>query len=431
MRNHMEKDNLKEVMLDQREFFFSKKSLVQRDVNLVDFIKSRQIVVITGIRRCGKSSLLYLIKEILQRKDEDILYFNFDDERLNAFKPDDFNTVYLLHLEIFKPENENRLIFFFDEVQNVQGWEKFLNRMYERGIKIFITGSNACLLSSEIASSLTGRNLTISLYPFSFIEHLRIVNIDFDIEKLTTTQKAKVLSEFNNYCKFGGFPIVTLEKNLEIIKSYYQDIIYRDVIARFRIAQVEEIKQIGLYLMSNIAKPFSYKTLLKVSGVKSLSSIKNYLDYFRASFLFYYLRKFDYSVKKQILNPRKVYSSDIAFCSQIGFKFSENYGYILENLVFLELKRKGYEIFYHKEDYECDFVVRKGYKIIQAIQVTKDLTDETVRLREYRGLVSALKKYSLSDGYILTKDTEGLDKFQDHRILIIPVWKWLLHKSNI
>ncbi len=152
----MKKELLKEVMLDQRDFFLTPKSLIERDINLDLYIKSRQIVIISGIRRCGKSSLLYLIKERLRKKEEDIVYFNFDDERLISFTAEDFNVIYALHLELFKPKDETGIVFFFDEIQNVRGWERFLTRMYERGIKIYVTGSNASLLSSEIACSLTG-----------------------------------------------------------------------------------------------------------------------------------------------------------------------------------------------------------------------------------------------------------------------------------
>ncbi len=426
----MREEQLKEILLDQREDFFSKRYLIDREIDLSPYMKSRQIVVISGIRRCGKSSLLYIIREKLNRPTGNCLYFNFDDERIASFEREDFNRLYQLHLELFQPESPSDVVFFFDEIQNTKGWEQFLSRMYERNIKIYITGSNATLLSSEIATSLTGRNLVVHLYPFSFKEYLRFMKTDYDLNMLTTGKKAEIKSCFNEYIAFGGFPLVALEKDLNLIKAYYQDILYRDIIARYKISHTEELKQLSIYLMSNAGKLFSYKTLLKITGIKSLSTVKNYLEYFKSSYLLYYLKKYDYSVKKQIMNPQKVYSSDIAFCSQIGFRFSNDYGRMLENIVFLELKRRRSGIFYHKERYECDFVCQYQSEISDAIQVSMDLSHPETEKREKKGLIEAMKKYKLSEGLILTDHTTDEETNDRLRIIIRPLWKWLLDKQS-
>ncbi|MCD4680292.1 MAG: AAA family ATPase, partial [Bacteroidales bacterium] len=227
----MNKERLKEIILDQKEVFSVKSGLIERDIPLETYIKTSQIVVITGVRRCGKSSLLFLIKQRMQLSDSDYCYFNFDDERIipEVSLPENIDN---LHRELYGKE----AVLFFDEIQNVKGWEKFVNRMYEQGRKIFITGSNASILSSDIAASLTGRNKTLELLPFSFNEYLKYKKVVYDINKLTTKDKIRIISEFNSFLKKGGFPLVIKEDDMEILDAYFKDILYRDIIARYRLS---------------------------------------------------------------------------------------------------------------------------------------------------------------------------------------------------
>lgn len=287
-------------MFDQKDVFNSRKHLIHRDIELEKYISTSQVVIISGIRRCGKSSLLFLIKEKMNLKESEYCYFNFDDERITA-DVSILENIYSLHIEVYGTEP----VLFLDEIQNIDNWEKFVNRMYEQGIKVFVTGSNAKLLSSEISTNLTGRNKLIELYPFSFSEYLRFIGNKYNLDRLTTKSKSLLLKDFNNYLETGGFPLVVKENDTELINAYFQDILYRDIISRYRLTQVNEIKQIGLYFASNIGKLFSYSTLQEISGVKSLSSIKDYLYYYEQSYLYFYLKKFDYSVKKQIMNPKR------------------------------------------------------------------------------------------------------------------------------
>jgi uncharacterized protein len=418
----MDKDRLKEIMFDQKEVFNSRKHLIDRDIELDKYIATSQVVIISGIRRCGKSSLLFLIKEHMKLEEKDYCYFNFDDERIIAdvFMIDD---IFNLHLELYGKEP----VLFLDEIQNIANWEKSVNRFYEQGIKIFVTGSNAKLLSSEISTSLTGRNKMIELFPFSFSEFLHFIGNDYNLDHLTPKSKSLLLKDFNYYFEYGGFPLVVKENDIEIINSYFQDILYRDIISRYRLTQVNEIKQIGLYFTSNIGKLFSYSTLQSISGIKSLNSIKDYLWYFEQSYLFFYLKKFDYSVKKQIMNPKKVYAIDPAFVHRLGFNFTENKGRILENIVFLELLRRGKEVYYHAGKNECDFLVRKGLEVVEAIQVTYQL-DAANWDREYRGLTDAVNTYHLRSGKLLIYNMEDRFTAGNGEIEIIPVWKWLLSK---
>lgn len=416
----MQKDRLKEIMFDQKEVFNNRKHLIKRDIELEKYITTSQVVIISGIRRCGKSSLMYLLKEQMTLNEPDYCYFNFDDERIIA-DISILENIYNLHLETYAKEP----VLFLDEIQNIKNWEKFVNRMYEQGIKVFVTGSNAMLLSSEISTSLTGRNKLIELYPFSFSEYLRFTGNNFTFNRLTPKSKSLLQNSFNNYEKTGGFPLVVKENDTELINGYFQDILYRDIISRYRLTQVNEIKQIGIYFASNIGKLFSYSTLQNISGVKSLSSIKDYLYYYEQSYLFFYLKKFDYSVKKQIMNPKKVYTIDPAFAHRLGSHFSENKGRILENIVFLELLRRGKEVYYHAGKYECDFLVKEGLDISGAIQVVYQL-DETNLEREYRGLQEAMHTYDIKRGFLITHHTEGSVIMEIEGVVQITIWEWLL-----
>ena len=391
----MDKKHLREVLIDQKEAFENQSGLIERDLPLDGYLKTRQVVVISGVRRCGKSSLLFLIKEALNLGESEYCYCNFDDERITYY-PTLLNDIYAIHVEMYRKEP----IFFFDEIQEVPGWEKFVSRMYEQGKKLFVTGSNATLLSSEISTSLTGRNKVLKLFPFSFSEYLRLEKRAYDIQRLSVKQRSLLMNDLDTYLTMGGFPLVLKENDPEIAHSLFQDILYRDIVARYNLSNVEEIKRIGIYLLSNTGKIFSYATLQSVSGVKSLSSVKNYLHYYESSYLLYFLRKFDYSVKKQVMNSRKAYVVDNAIARRLGFRFSEDKGRLLENAVFIELQRRGKEVYYFSGRNECDFLVKENLDITEAIQVTAELNAQNFD-REMDGLTEAMKKFNIPKGTLI------------------------------
>lgn len=415
----MNRDILLEIVLDQKESFEKKNNLIDRDILLEKYLSTQQVVIISGVRRCGKSSLLSIIKNKLHLGVEDYCYLNLDDERIIA-DVSILDEMYSLHLELYKKEP----VFFFDEIQTVSNWEKFVNRMYEKGRKIFVTGSNAKLLSSEISTSLTGRNKVIELYPFSFKEYLRYIKHNYNIKVLTTKQKALLQNDFNAYFEYGGFPLVIKENDLDLMNGWFQDVIYRDIIARYKLTQVNEIKQIALYLLSNVSKLFSYSTLKTISGIKSDSSIKNYLQYYEKSYLFYYLSKFDYSVKKQMMNSKKVYAIDNSLVNKLGFGFSANKGRMLENIVFIELLRRKKEVYYFSEKNECDFLIKEGLQIVEAIQVVYGLNKENFE-REFEGLKEAMDKFAIPQGLFIVNDSTDVVIERDD-IKIVSISKWLL-----
>lgn len=416
----MDKQALKNIATDQKNAFMNKSGLIDRDTDVNNFLKTSQVVIISGVRRCGKSSLLYLIKEKLGLKENQFCYFNFDDERINT-DVSIFNELYALHLEMYDTEP----VFFFDEIQIIPGWQKFVNRIHEQGKKIFVTGSNAQLLSSEIATSLTGRAKILELFPFSFAEYLRFFDKNYDLNALSTPKKAALKADLTRYLEMGGFPLVIKEADLELLNGWFQDILYRDIVARYKLTSTDALRQIAVFLLTNIGKLFSYATLQQISGVKSSKSVKDFLTYFENSYLFYYLKKFDYSVKKQIMNSRKVYAIDNGVANRIGINFSKNTGRLMENAVFVELMRRKKEVYYFKGKNECDFLITENLKPFLAIQLTYELT-ETSFARETAGLLEAMETYKIPKGLLIT--FEEVHDFQIENIETVTLYEWLLKK---
>ena len=424
--HNMEKNKLRQVIIDQQTLFNKKEDLIDRDIDLEYYLKGNEIIVISGIRRCGKSSLLKLISEKVEGTK---VFINFDDIRLVDFNLDNFPEIQDIVFELFG-ENEN-ITYFLDEVQNIIYWEKWVNNLYSQGIKVFVTGSNSNLLSSEISTYLTGRNKVIKLFPFSFREYLRLKEIEYlKPEYLTSSQRTKIYTSFLEYFNNGGFPLILKNDDIELSRQYFEDILNKDILNRYKVREVKELKDLVLFLFSNIGGIYSYSTLKRVCGIKSLSTIKNYIDYFENVFLLYQVGRFDYSIKKQKVSSSKIYVGDNSFLKTVSFNFSENIGQRLENLVYLELKRRYDEIYYHLDKNECDFVIKENLKITQAIQVSLKLDDPVTKQREIAGLLEAMRRYKLKDGYILTLENEELLGPDNKKIIIKPIWKWLLESDN-
>lgn len=435
----MDKNKLKELLIEYKQRFLTTRTdLIRREVqdNIEPFIKFKEVVIITGPRRGGKSSLMKLICDDLIKKDKvppsNILYLNFEDERFIDFNTSDFAYTYELFLQINKPMG--RLYFFLDEIQNVTGWERWVNRLYENeNIKIFITGSNASLLSSEISTALTGRNRTITNFPFSFGEFLTFKNYKLQKNNFYQTEKRAVIkSFFQEYLRLGGYPEIIKINDPTLLEQYFKDIIYRDILPRYSIKKIKEIRELCLFLASNLASIHSYYKLQRLIGVKSINTVKTYLEILEEAFLFFRINLFDYSIKRQIYNPSKIYIIDTALGNSISFKFSENIGHIYENLVFLELKRRNKEIYYwkSKKGKEVDFLIKKGLNIEEAIQVSYNLNYKKTLDREIESLMIAKDEFKIKHLSIITEDEEAEKEMGDVKIKIIPLWKWLLIDRN-
>jgi predicted AAA+ superfamily ATPase len=319
-----------------------------------------------------------------------------------------------------------------DEIQNLPGWHRWLNRLYEfEDVKLFITGSNSSMMKGEAAMSLTGRNRVITLHPFSFREYAAACGVTWTERDLLTGEgKAKLARLFGQYVREGGFPENVRRKDPDILRHYFGDIVYRDIVARYGLRNVREIRELALYLASNLSSLASYKKLKDAISVNSLTTVKNYLGYFADVYLFFPVNLFEYSLKRQMYNPAKIYCVDHALAAAMAFKFSSDSGRILENIVCGELKRRGCDIYYWKDKNgrEVDFLIRQGQEITAALQVCQDISADETRKREISGALSAAATFSLPEVKILTADQEGEEILKGVRILYEPLWRWLIGK---
>lgn len=415
------KDLLKQIILEQQEILHAQnKRYVQRYI-ADEWLQTSEILIISGIRRCGKSVLMQQIRDRLVEKD---FFFNFDDERLANFKLDDFQKLQECFVELFGEQHT----YYFDEIQNIEGWERFVRRLYNAGNKIVITGSNARMLSRELGTHLTGRYIQVEIYPFSFQEYLAMNEIPVNAKTLyTTTGRATMVKSFVKYMECGGFPKFLQDGSVSYLTSLYESIIYRDILTRNGLTNEKEMLELMFYLASNATKRVTYSSLGKVVGIQHPDTIKNYLEYIQQTYLIFQLFRYDPSVKKQMMSPKKIYFVDNAIIKRIGFNATENNGVFLENLVFIELKRRGWDVYYYADKKECDFIVRKGLHISDAYQVTLKMDSPQTREREIAGVREAMQAYSLSKGYILTFEGKETINFDDGTIVeVIPVWEWIL-----
>ena len=413
------------------------------------FFETEHIKDVIGVRRSGKTTYIMeiintLLKEGINPKE--IVFINFDDPQIKSKNLEEINEL------IFTTRPEVKYLFV-DEVQEKKGWEEWIRMNYDlKNFKqIYVTGSSSSLISKEIGRTLTGRHITINFTPFSFYEYVNFhLGGGIDYEKIKYNQY-KIKNLFNNYLISGGFP-ETFNKSDTIkhiiLNNIYTDILSRDIAARYNI-NYDKLEIISSYLLNNIKNEYSYKSVSRKLNI-AYETVEKYVEYLKDSFLFYELQRFDYKLSQQYRKNKKIYTVDTGLFSIVSFKFSENRGKLLENIVFLELIRREKEIYYYKEKNECDFVIKEGLDIVQAIQVSESLKNNNTKKREIEGLLDACIKYNLKEGLILTEDEEGeemrevslesgegsiesrekrggrREKFRKVKIIIKPMWKWLL-----
>ncbi|MCL5787780.1 MAG: ATP-binding protein [Candidatus Thermoplasmatota archaeon] len=400
------KDTLRNIVIEQRTELESYEYGTERDDLQRIPIELLFAVIITGIRRSGKSTLLHQ----LLKKLPNFYYLNFEDTRLISFEPSDFVKLD----QVFNEEFGSSEFYILDEVQNVKGWEIFVRSRLDRHKKLFITGSNASLLSKELGTRLTGRHINIEIFPFSFQEALRFMGQD-------PSHKS-----FETYFYKGGFPEYLKYNNLEILRELLLDILYRDIISRYNIRETRALQEMTLYLLTNIGKEFSYNSLKKMFGFGSVNTPISFISYLEDSYLLFTISKFDYSLKKQLVNAKKVYSVDNAMSIANSASFTSDKGRMLENIVFLALLRTYREIYYFREKGECDFLVKVDGVLKIAIQVTYELNEDNKR-RELEGLTEAMEKLGIEEGFILTYGQEDELIFEGRTIKIKPAWKWMYY----
>ncbi len=415
---------LRHLVIQQKNQIEKGGDYLERSIlpEVLDAFSDNRVLILTGIRRCGKSTLL---KQIMQKKTR-YCYINFEDERLLDFRAEDFETLNEVLFEVYGVPD----IYFFDEIQNIDRFETFVRRLQDQGKKVVITGSNAALLSQEFGTRLTGRYKLFEVYPFSFAEFLRFNRIGTGRDSpYLTEERVRLISAFETYTQTGGMPEYLKNSDPDYIRTLYDNILYRDIIARYSIRRQRLVRELVGILASSIALPFTYNSLKKTLGLKNAITVKEYISYLSGAYLFFELSRFDYSVKKQLNSPRKIYMIDTAFGILNGFSCSPNTGRLLENIVFVELLRRGSEVYYYSGDRECDFIIRSGRKITRAIQVCHELNNDNED-REIGGLLEAMDSFGLHEGIILTSHQEETRKLGDSTITLQPVWKWLMKKST-
>ena len=411
------KEQIREVIYDQRNLYVDLGIERKIDQSLVD---CQEVLVLTGVRRCGKSVLMQQIRAKRSEKD---YFISFDDDRLLHFTVDDFQLLYDVFVEDFGVQHT----FYFDEIQLVDGWERFVDRLYKHGNKVIVTGSNAKMLSRELGTLLTGRHVSKEVYPFSLSEYMELSGVKVTRDSFYTTEGRAMLQNVQkDYLKDGGFPQYLRSKNVEYLKSLYNDIIYRDIIVRYRLMSDKPLKETVYYLISNATHLFTYNSVAKSVGLKSSETVKDYISYLEETYLVGLLPKYDVKVGEQIKSPKKIYFIDNALVGIIGFSFSGNEGSRLENAVYIELRRRGKELFYHNDGNECDFIVREGLRITVAYQVCVSMQEEKTRQRELEGIRSAMKAYSLSEGYIITREETEDVKVEEGVVHLVSFARWIL-----
>ncbi len=333
---------------------------------------------------------------------------SFEDPRLSTFEVNDFFKLEKIFGRIGSSE-----LFFFDEIQNVDGWEKYIRVLHDKKQKVFVTGSNAKILSKELGTSLTGRQISLEVFPFSYLEYLAHFNLDAGVES------------FSDYFKLGGMPEFLNTKNKDVLLNLYNDLIYRDIVVRHSLRNPKLVRELGVYLATNIGKEFSYNNLAKAFELGSSNTASSYISFFEDAYLFFTVPRFSYSLKQQAKNPKKIYGIDTGLLAILSMSFSKDQGRLLENLVFIHFKRLGKEVFYYRQKGECDFIIATGGKVEMAVQVCYDLNADNLP-REENGLLEALNELGLSEGTILTFGQKDELQREGKTIRIIPVWEWIL-----
>ncbi|MFH0887342.1 MAG: ATP-binding protein [bacterium] len=402
------------------------------------FSQSGQVVAIIGPRRSGKS---YIMRQFAQSligqgvNRNNILIVNFEDPRFPELNAKTLGQIFDAYLEFLSPQGE--LYVFLDEVQEVSGWEKWVRSMQElKKAQIVISGSNARLLSQELATVLTGRHLNITVFPLSFREYLLFNKIELRDSLDIVHHAVSIKGLFRKYLEFGSYPEVALKgMGREILSSYFDDILNRDLIRRYKIRKGEKLESLAKFYLSQIASLTTYNSAAKFLDI-STDTVEKFSSYLKTAYLLFFLKRFSYKLKEQEKSPRKVYAIDTGLANAVGFSFSENRGRAAENMVFLELLRSqavnpALEIYFWKDIHhrEVDFVLKQGLKVEQLIQVCWDTAYPKTKERETRTLFKTMGKFGLPGSLIITEDQESEEKINGKNITFKPLWKWLLEKD--
>ena len=395
---------------------------------------AKEVIVIKGVRRSGKSTLLINeIKRLVQNRIDikNILFVNFEDQRFRMFDEQELlETIKNVYLEYIQPKGD--IIIMLDEIQNIKGWEQWVLKEYELSNNaLYVTGSNSHLLGKEFGTALSGRYLDIEVFPLSFKEYLSFKGVNIVSKAQLLHHKIELQQHFNSYIKYGGFPkIALLDDDMlkkETIKSYYDSILLKDIVARYKLKNYQLLNELTLFFLSNNATINAFNKL-KNNFSTSFDTIRDYIEYLSNAYIVLSIPKFDYSLKKQIANPKKFYTIDTGFANAVSFNISQKRGANLENIVFLELRRRKEELYYYKtaNGLEIDFLIPKG-ETIELIQVAVTLENEETYKRELRVFAETKKELKGDiNCTLITFDDSKVIEYNGCNVNIVNVFEFLL-----
>ena len=401
---------------------------VDRDIthkinNTLDLTHIKDVI---GVRRSGKTTILYqIVQELISDglEPDNIVFLNFDDPDVNAASFEDL-------VKTVEKLNPGISHVFLDEIQQKKEWERWIRTLYDtkKFNQIFISGSASSLLSRDVGRVLSGRHITFTVFPFSFKEYLFFKGWNDFSKQNIEYHRNKILHHLKKFLENGGFPETIdkdeYQKNL-VLTNVYNDVLARDITARFS-TSFEIVKKIGYHLLSNVGNEFSFRSIARSTDV-SIETAEKYLNFLEESFILFTIHVFSYKTKVQFKQNKKVYCVDTGLRNTVSFKFSKDLGHLAENMVFVELKRSGKEVYYWKDgNVEVDFVVKKGNQPIELYQVCWDVSSEKTKKREIGALIKALDFFKLKKAMILTEDHEEKKEIEGKQIFFVPLWKWLL-----
>ena len=409
--------------------------------NVAAFLDLPHILSIVGVRRAGKSTLVrQAINHLVQDRmvnPRNILFLNLETPQFSRFRNDitALERVFEDYLKLVTPEG--MIYCFLDEAHFFPEWHIFVKSRYERkGIKFIVTGSNSSLLSSEFITLLSGRALPVTVFPFSFPEFTLCKGIDTSDRVAILRERHRLRNAFDQYLRYGGFPetafVESEQARKEVLVMYARSILYQDITPRFGIKKAQELENLFYYLTSNVASIFTYNRLSSLVALND-KTIKEFVSYFVDAYLLFTVDAYGFSIREQIKSPKKVYAIDTGMAFATAFSFSENTGHYMENIVFLELKRRCKEVFYYRtaNGLEVDFAIQEGNRLTELIQVTMDMKTEKTRARELKALLKAMDETQISSWTIITYEDEEEIKAEGKTVRVIPAYQYLFPETSV
>jgi len=435
----MNKNEIIEILQDWNFWKRDLEAGIKRPIylnKLKGFLKTGQIVTITGARRVGKSFLMrQLIRSLITDGVDrnNILMVNFEDPRFTELDVRTLQRTYEVYLEFLNPKGE--IFIFLDEVQEVSGWERWVRTIHELNkAKLVISGSNAKLLDKELSTLLTGRHIDLVVFPLSFKEYLAFNRVDLKDRPDFVSKRIEIEGFFRKYLEWGSFPEVVLlsYERKQMLLHYFEDIINKDLIRRYRIRKSDRLNSLAKFYLTNISSSITFSSLEKFLNI-SADTVEKFSRYLEDAYLLFFLKRFSFKVKEQEKSPRKVYAIDTGLANTIGFRFSQNLGRLAENIVFLELVRRktleknNLELYYWKDPQhrEVDFVLKESLNVTQILQVCWEINRPETKAREIKALLKAMEKLKLNEGFVITDDLEKEENVRGKKIRYVPLWKWL------